>query len=435
MIRGQNARSVAGAVVLAMAVTVASNALAQTSSQTKAAVSNAPEGADTPLLLPEGKTLPEGVLRTRIPYKSVSGSQGFAQDGSKVDSGFTLKAQATALVLEYGVSDRLSLQFVAPVVLQNSVTLDQAKFRDSAAYDSNNDRFLASMAALLASATPRICPNFDACLKLVESGLALPVDRDITLPTGEVLTLKAGVPLKTYADQAVVRAATPSDGQTGLGDLEVGALFAVLPKGPLTYSVGLGLRAPTGSFAEVPSSQRPTGRGTLDAGLRQNLDLAVGRHVMLSWQNQSEQMLVPGTKNKTSLVDNTKLNLADPTTPAARAAGSDGADNEQEFTREGVRNVGFLKAGVNLGLLTSSLKSLSTYGMFNYNYDAEERLDGKALGGKKMTQSATVGGSVSGLSYQIPASLDVDYEVPTAGENTAIAASVLSTTLKLYYKF
>jgi hypothetical protein len=249
------------------------------------------------------------------------------------------------------------------------------------------------------------------------------------------LTLRRGVPLKLYADSAVVRAASPTDGRTGLGDLETGVLVAVLPNGPLTYSVGLGLRYPTGSFSDVPASQRGTGRGTLDAGLRQNLDFAVGRSVMLSWQNQSEVMLVKGQKKKTSLIDSSELNLADPTTPAAVSAGSDGEDNMQEFTREGVRNVGFLKAGLNLSAFSDDLRALGTYAQWSYNVDGQERLDGRALSDRKQTQSALAGLSVSGLGYQIPASFDVDYEVPTGGKNVALATSVVTMTLKAYYKF
>jgi hypothetical protein len=391
--------------------------------------------SSAPTILPEGKTLPEGVVRARLPFKSIQGEHGYDADGNKVDMGLALHATAGAFVLEYGVTDRISVQMVAPVIYRNELALSADRFRDSDAYATNHDKFIGTMASLLVGARPQICPSFDACLELIDEGYALPVDRVVTLPSGETLTLRRGVPLKLYADSAVVRAATPTDGRTGLGDLETGVLFAVLPTGPLTYSVGLGLRYPTGSFADVPASQRGTGRGTLDAGLRQNLDYAVGRSVMLSWQNQSEVMLVKGEKKKTSLIDSSELNLADPTTSEAVSAGSDGEDNTQEFTREGVRNVGFLKAGLNLSAFSDDLRALGTYAQWNYNVDSQERLDGRALSDRKQTQSALAGIGVSGLSYQIPASLDVDYEVPTGGKNVALATSVVTMTFKAYYKF
>lgn len=65
--------------------------------------------------LGEGKTLPAGVVRARLPLRFISGSSGFDAKGNKSDLGLEARAVGSGLVLEYGVTDDLSVQLLAQV--------------------------------------------------------------------------------------------------------------------------------------------------------------------------------------------------------------------------------------------------------------------------------------------------------------------------------
>lgn len=388
---------------------------------------------------PEGKTLPENVLRVRIPVRQASANSGFDADGNKQDLGLTLSATGAALVVEYGVSDALSIQLLAPFVVRNEVGLDGDTFRRSKVYQEKYTAFVQKAAALMAQ--KGLCSSVQACVTAIEAGKDLPVDTPVPLPSGEVLIVKAKTPVKDAADSLVVRAATPASGKIGLGDMELGALYALstekspLLEAPVYISIGGGLRFPTGQFKDVPSAYRNTSRGTLDAALRTNVDYNPCAGLFLSWQNQAEVMLVKGKKNKTSLVDNTQLNSADPTSAAALAAGSDGKANEQSFSRKGLRHIGFLKAAWGLGNINSDLSPIGTNVQWKYDVDGVEALEGVSQGGRAQQSNLSAGLSLDGLAYKVPAQVDFDYEVPVSGANKALAARVFSLTLKGYYRF
>ncbi len=388
---------------------------------------------------PEGKTLPARVVRVRVPFRFASGDSGYDADGKKTSPGVELNAVGMGVVLEYGVSDDFSLQVLAPIILSNSLGMNATQFRQSAPYKANYEKFITTAGNLLESRG--ICPSAAACAALINSGYALPYGTQLTLPTGEALEVKAGQPVKDVADALVLGGARPEKGTTGLGDVEIGGLYAVLnERGPFTgspifLSLGGGFRLPTGSFKDVPTSQRATGRGTFDLGLRSNLDYTPLRGLFLSWQNQAEFMLAKGKKKRSSVLDSGQLNEADPTTPLAVASGSDGKGNELDFERKGVRNVGYLKAALALGILSDAVESLSVNGQFKYDYDAKEYLGGVSQGEARRYYGLLAGVSWDGLAYRLPLQFDVEYEVPVGGENLALTAKVLSTTLKGYYRF
>lgn len=381
----------------------------------------------------EGRTLPKKVVRLRAPYKSAFASYGYDAQGQKQDLGLTLSAAGTALVLEYGATNKLSLQFLAPFVLESNLTLDADIFRESDVYMENYINFVGAVAQILIG--QGVCASVSACMQLVENGYALPVDTEVTLPTGESLAVKAGVPIKTYADALVVGAARPLEGETGWGDVEVGFLYSIYRAYNFGISFGLGVRLPTGSFSDVPSAYLPTGRGTTDLGIRLNLDFSPLRGIWVSLQNQSEYMLQMGVKQKTSLLDNSMLNEADPTTAAAVAAGSDGFGNEQDFERKGLRNFGFLKLAWGLGNLDRSLEPIGVSAQYSYARQSEEYLNGISKGPPAKSASFVSGLTLDGLAHKFPAQLTYTHEVPISGENQTLAATIDIVTLKLYYKF
>ncbi len=384
----------------------------------------------------EGKTLPENVIRARLPFRAVSASKGYSSSGEKGESGFKLNLAASALVVEYGYTPAVSFQIVAPFILKNEMSMDGSAFQSSYRFKEKYDEFISIASQKLVD--DKLCVSVEACRDAIQNkGLSLPASTDLVLPTGEKLRVKAGVPIKDVAASLVTRAALPESGQTGLGDVEIGTLVALADPEvglwkkdlPVNLSVGLGLRLPTGSFVNVPAAQRPTGRGTLDLGLRTNLDWFMRPNIALSFQNQWEQMLMDGKKKRSSLLDSSTLNTADPL-----VAGADQISNDSAYKRTGARNIGFLKLALGAAEVSEALKPLILNVQWKYDFDPETTLGGKKDSEKSEIQSMQAGFTFDGLVLKLPVQLDADYEIPLAGKNRTLAPAVLSTTLKAFYR-
>lgn len=388
------------------------------------------------LLIGEGQTLPHGIFRSRWLHRSVTSDSSFADFGTAKPSGFQLRAQAAAVILEMGITPAVSLQVVVPAVLSNELSLDGAQFTQSQLYNKNEAKFLNGIAENLVESG--LCENVSLCMTaLTEKNLSLPYDKEIVLPTGETLAIKQGIPLKAYAAPFLVNSIVPAEGRTGLGDVEVGFLMAVAdPKvgyirdWDTGFSLGLGLRLPTGAFTSVPQSQRSTGRGVTDLGVRMNLDRLLSKSVMLSVQHQTELMLLAGEKKRSSLLSSGEFNSADPS-----VAGADGVANTAVFTRKSPRHIGFFKVAWSAASLAEMLHIFVVNGFLKYDFDSPGELGGLSLGDASAHYSAQVGLSLNGLRVGIPLQLDFDYEMPLAGSNKVVAARVMTTTLKSYFRF
>lgn len=380
--------------------------------------SNSPATKSEPYynVLGEGKTLPAGVARIRVPIRSVTGDFGYDKNGNKVEQGFTVKALGTALVYEHGVSDKLSLQFLAPYVISNEVGMDTTEFRKSKVYKEKTGAFLTGIASQLKGAG--LCATDADCANLIEGGFAFPQDTTIPLPSGETMTAKAGVPVKAYADSLVANAAKPEAGEAGLGDIQVGLLYGIVTEGPLHVSAGVGLRFPTGKFTDVPTSKRATGRGTTDFGLRTNVDYYVDPGFIISWQNQAEVMIAKGKKKDSGVLDPTQT-----------------IGKEKDWEREGVRNVGFVKAAAGLGMITQTLAPLGAWVSYDYDADGETRIDGTTYAARSSFSTVTPGIGLSGFPYSVPVTVDFEYSIPVSGKNISIAQNTFATTIKAYYRF
>lgn len=384
----------------------------------------------------EGKTLPENVIRARLPFRAVSASKGYSSSGEKGESGLKLNLVASALVVEYGYSPAVSFQIVAPFILKNEMSMDGSAFQSSYRFKEKYDEFISIASQKLVD--DKLCASVEACRDAIQNkGLSLPASTDLVLPTGEKLRVKAGVPIKDVASALVTRAALPESGRTGLGDVEIGTLVALADPEvglwkkdwPVNLSVGLGLRLPTGSFVNVPAAQRATGRGTLDLGLRTNLDWFMRPNISLSFQNQWEQMLMDGKKKRSSLLDSSTLNTADPL-----VAGADQIANDTAYKRTGARNIGFLKLALGAAEVAEALKPLILNVQWKYDFDPETTLGGKKDSEESEMQSMQAGFTFDGLVLNLPVQLDADYEIPLAGKNRTLAPAVLSTTLKAFYR-
>jgi hypothetical protein len=411
-----------------------------TPNQTEIIENQTTESLDKPYyaVIGEGKTLPERVFRLKAPLKFSWGNKSFDSKGNKVDNGLSISAGVLGIKLEYGITNDLSLQVGAPVVLQNRFGLNGEKFLNSEKGSAQVKKFLSGVAAKMQALG--VCKSTETCNSLIQNNYVLPV-RNVVLPTGEVLTVQNGVPVKTIAESLVANAIKPANGKAGFGDMEVGLLYSLInERGPISgqpiyVSTGLGMRIPTGQFEKVPAGQRVTGRGTLDLGFRLNLDYNPFPGVYFLAENLSETMLASGKKRRSSLISSTELNTADPTNATLRAAGADGVSNSQKFERKGIRNLGFVRASWGLGNLSQDLKWAGLYTQFKYDFDGEERLDGLAQGEKRRLFSWQTAFIFDGLAYKIPAQLEFEYDTPVAGKNVSVATQGLTTTFKTYYRF
>ncbi|MEN9824688.1 MAG: hypothetical protein RI953_433 [Pseudomonadota bacterium] len=426
------------AILVAATVFCSRHVLAQTPElPSPVQESGATKAAPSAVLVGEGKTLPARVVRGRLVYKYAHGSKAFAADGKKEESGFTLSAGAAAFVAEYGWKESVSIQLVAPYVVSNRLAIDGEVFQKSSFFAKKYNEFIEAAAAKLVG--DGLCLTIAACVSGInDKGLSLPFNSDLVLPTGEKLSVKAGVPIKTIASSLVTRAAIPTSGSTGAGDVELGALVAIADPGvgiwardwPVNFSLGAGLRFPTGSFSSVSAAQRPTGRGTLDLGIRTNLDWNATPGLMLSWQNQWETVLRPGKKARSSLLDSSKLNTADVNT-----AGADGISNSSEFTRDDARQIGFLKAAWAAGNVSDHLSRVLLNGQIKYDFEPKVTLGGQEFSPESNLIALQTGLTLSAMDFALPMQWDVDYEIPMSGKNRTLAASVVSSTFKIYARF
>jgi len=386
------------------------------------ASASVPETKGLSSILPEGKTLPAETVRVRLPFKFLRGSEGYDKDGNKSSTGYQLTASAVGAVVEYGWSDRLSLQFLAPVVLRNELDFNKKTFlnRDNvkAGRAAGREQIIGGLAQVLTAQGVEGCPAVAACYAAIASGQVANVPQDGTTIPNTNLRFSNQAPILAQIDAITEAGALadprvipdPEDGKTGLGDVQLGFLYALVEEGPVLFSAGAGIRFPTGSFKDVDADQRPTGRGTTDFGVRLNLDLPLARPVMVSWQNQSELMIAKGSKEV--------------------------GDKTVDFERKGIRNVGYLKTAFALAGVTDALKPVAVYAQYGYDFDGEERIDGTGAGVKKQARSGLVGITVSGLESGIPISLDLEQERPMAqSKNVLIATTSTNVTIKAYAKF
>lgn len=326
----------------------------------------------------EGKTLPEGVARFRAPVRFYSIDKVYDDKGKEEKLPIEAKITAGAFVFEYGLSDRLSLQAKLDYYYGQSVKLkNDSGIKESKAFKDELDKTLA---AQVAAGT---CPSADACRA-----------------TFEPLVL-AGMKAKLESEQK-------ADGNTGLGDTEVGALYALVTTddAPVAVSVGGGLRLPTGKSAEAKKLQ--TTRYTTDLGLRLNVDYPIVDGLFLAWQHQAEIMLQKGKMK----VGDTKL----------------------DYSRKGMRHVGFLKTAWGLGNVTPALSVLGLYGSYNYDLEPKAKVGDVEEEHAHEAYGATVGTVIDGLAYEFPAQLELEYFIPTSGKS-ARAAQYWGATLKAFYKF
>lgn len=386
-----------------------------------------------------GKTLPEGFYRIRSVNKFATGNTGYDESGKAENFGYDLSVNANAVAIEYGMSDRFSFLLLLPYISKNNVAFNKKKFRESERYKVAVDENVASFKAKLAAGLQAQgqCANPTACAVTVDTLIAnnatLPLP-PVTLPTGETTTLPTA-PLQTniaLLSELVTGAATPADGATGLGDVDFGIAYSIVSTRTNVFALGAGIRMPFGKFEDVPTAQRPTGEGLIQLGIRLNYDYHPWAPLWLSFQNQSEIMLVEGKRKRSSLLNPNNLNKSDPT-----VEGGDGEPNSQTVSRKGVGQVGQFRADLGLAKMSSVLQPMSVETSLNYTLKAAEYYGETQTNPGEQRFSYSMGFKFDGLGLDrpYPAYIRVLREKFISGKNVPLATDSFTIEFALYESF
>ncbi len=381
-----------------------------------------------------GKTLPEGFFRIRAVNRFAQGNKMIDADGKAENIGYELSATASALAIEYGMSDQLSFQLLAPFVSKNSLAFNKRQFLNSSVAQNQVSKFQRLLLGNLQA--QGVCPDPTACNPNQTLGKDIPV----MLPTGEILVLPAAASVGAALQQVpelVAKNATPADGATGLGDVDFGILYSLITQRDQNLGIGLGIRLPLGKFQNVPAAQRPTGEGLLMSGIRINYDYQPAAPVWISFQNLSEFVTSSAKRSKSSLLDPNKLNQADPTSELAIKSGSDGDPNQQTITRKGVGQTGLLRLDLGLTMFGSFFQPLAFESSLLYRLSAPE-YDGdvKKNNGEKRI-SYQIGGKFDGLGLNrpFPGYVRILKETFLKGANVGIATNAVIVEFAVYRSF
>jgi hypothetical protein len=416
---------------------------------------------------PEGKTLSEGMLRVRLPYKTYDAKTGYDEDGKKVDQPVHLRAAGGAFVAEYGLNSRVSLQMRVDYYTKQQIEFDTADFKNSAVYrQTYDDLYAANLPEAQAQAygalsqqlhqtvtaetlTPTIksgvarglagkgaCGTTSEadCAARIEAGLAAPIELNEANTGLPGLKIPAGTPLKAALEAysagvktqvekqaadglaakledeiaAGAKSKYQKDGAVGLGDTTLGVLYEVLSTAPAYLSLGGGVRFPTGKCASLGFAELPTSRCVTEAGLRSNVDLLPVDWFMLSWQNQAEAMVVKGKM--------------------------DNGDKKVDVKRKGVRNVGFVYLKPSLVPISRALNVLAPRIGATYDYDSGKVVDGKAAP-RSNQENMLYGIGIDLTRFGLPFQFDYEHEEPFRGRDVALASKTNFYSLKAYYIF
>lgn len=422
-------------------------------------------------VLPTGKTLPKGIYRIEVPTAYTFGSgNGYGSSGKVVDNGFWMQRWMMGAALHYGISDRVSIGIGVPFVISNQMGLDGNVFAANSQFFSKYYNQAINHSAAYLASVGQCGGTFASCQnEILNNNFATAVNSQIVLPTGEIQPIYAGIPVKDQARNIVVNSAIPQDGETGIGDIQIGILWDAVNertswrKAPFFFSFGGGLRFPTGKF-NIPMAFRQTGGdgtlllpgGTLDGIIRWNFDYEATEGVYLSWQNTMEYSFTKATLNRSSMKNPGTFNTAN---PAALQPGfpplynhGDGVANAMTFERRGVRFFGFLQTNWGLGNVSNALKPVALYAQGKYNITSQNYLNGTPVYlfqdqfylndttgtihpnyGPPQAYSVVGGIKFSGLPYMVPVEFSTEYEYIFYGRNMFIAPMNILMVLALYF--
>lgn len=372
---------------------------------------------------PESAVLPEGVVRYRLPYQTVSGNTSYDKDGNKTDAPVTVSAHGGAVILEYGLCSSLSLQM--RMDYRKDTVIKLADATKSAVWSSKTGG-AHNQAELEAAVKAKVIAQFKAAGICTDATCSADYDSGVlkTTAAGSVIagttSVAAGTPYNTAVPTAAAEVsgainagikANEYEGGASMGDTQVGALLNVLTSDSMFAAVGAGVRFPTGN-RDLNGPEQGATRSAYEIGIRGNFDYLPVDFFMVSFENQLELPLA-GTKRKVDGV-------------------------EHEVSRKGMRNVGYLYFKPSLHVLHASLAAVKTNFGVTYDYDngTLDKSLGTTTGGTRSVELSKYVGI--GYSFMhgmgLPFQFDLEHEIPRSARNV-LATTRTTATLKGFLKF
>ena len=234
--------------------------------------------------------------------------------------------------------------------------------------------------------------------------------------------------VKTLSDEQKKK---DSAGESGLGDVEIGALFNVYNSYRFVVSTGLGFKFATGKHEDISTFAATTGTGTNDVKARLNLDYQPLDGLWLSVEEEIQVALSTAKRTTRGAFE------------AFKADGKELASLHHES--QGVSHRGYALANLGLGAFVEQLSILAVNGGVGYAQAADTRIidkidglaqdDKKRISGGSTLYSYRVGATLDVIEYGIPVAVDLEFESPFAGKNATTAPSALTAAVKGYYRF
>jgi hypothetical protein len=361
----------------------------------------------------------ENTGRVELEIEQRSANSGFSANRKKEEFGLSSQASILKIELLYPVYGNLLLGFSLPYYLSNQNGLNGQKFKNSNFYKQGYDRAEAAVYPILKD--EGICASRSDCSAQVMSGQVLPIDRIVTLPSGESFTIKAGVPVKSYLDSVAYAPYVGGAGETGIGDLSLDSWYLLHKDDRSLIAGGLAVEFPTGKFSEVAVGRSPTGGGVTDVHAsvfgryrsEANLEISSLVAIIVS--------VASGKKSKSSLLTSGSLNKEDPNTPAAVLAGSSSVGNSVEYSRPGLGSNGYFNAIYGLSAFKQELKGLAVLGALNYDIERAREMAAESIEKSGYQVSMGCGMSYAAVFFEIPTEIQMRMTTPVFGKNISQA--------------
>ena len=116
-------------------------------------------------------------MRARSIYRSINSSAEFTINGKKQSNGTDISINASAYALEYGLTNKLSLQMMIPFLDKIKLTVDYKNYLNSKLYRRKVDESVDTLAKELVG--KGICSNQQQCKEYILAGGSIPARKNL----------------------------------------------------------------------------------------------------------------------------------------------------------------------------------------------------------------------------------------------------------------
>lgn len=362
----------------------------------------------------QSSVVTKGSVRFGTTVNILGGNRGYSRSGGRENFGFDSEQILQDFSARIGVWDGIAAVVSVPYVYRNLRSLDAQAFRGSSMYRSRLDGLTSSAARSLVESG--ICSNSGSCQRLIGARYAPLVDLSMSLPNGERLLLRPGVPVLDALDAAVLGGVAPEQGLDGIGDVSLGFDFEILSMGdprpkadeesslPMGLSISPRVTAPTARFEDVPVSRRPAGSGTTMAAVALAFDLGIEKHTVFGLGYEVEKEIATGKRRPSFWADSRKLRQ----------------QKSEKYSRTGFGQVVSARLQYDLTGIADWMDGLVAKTSYTF-----EATTGSSLNGVTKYEGASVQAVGVGLSYNdvvssIPFSTGFMYTLPVYGSGEDI---------------